>query len=429
MFRFLQEKDYDIWADDDGLVKAGPKAANVVQTVGVTLSLLAALAVAMELIADQRAGAGTTVTRVLLGIMTGIILMSMARVFGTLPIPQEYEEGYDWGAKGNTATCTLQGSAVYVGTLLIGLYDIALSITYVLMIKCNWSSISLRKMERIVHFLSTLIVLAAWIGALVTRSFNRYLHFCTLSAMPSLCGGEGQVACERGEISYMFDALWQALLVAAVLISAVSMTILYCTVRKLEQQNQRYATYAADSTNLSSNISLNTNNNNITSSNNNNARANRRSRQVAIQAIFYVSTLLVAGAPQVINDLLWLTAGIWSGPVNGVTTFLSSVMGVLYLFVFLRMRQEMRTTYGCCVRAIFSWLSSWLCCCCGKRGESQGADRQQTTASFAKDRLPKSGDSPQRTFPTTTSSSDKLGGTDETKQTKDVTHNTPEQHC
>lgn len=412
MLRLLQgvgpedeESSYDIWqTDDDGMLTAGPKAVQISQTIAVTMSLMAASAVAMELVADQRAGVGTSVTRILLGIMTGIILSSAARMFGVFAIPQEYDEYFAWGAEGSTATCTLQGSAFYFGGLLMLFYDVALSITYVLMVRYNWSNASLWKIERIVHPVIGTVVIAALISALVTQSFNQALHYCWAQSIPYECG-EGvvredgsTVECLRGEQAYLFIALFQVAVLTSIVTSAAAMITLYCTVRNTEKRNLRYSTHLASAPSkrdMSTRRMANSSTRTVSSGSSqvDNRAAHRMSRQVGFQAILYVSAVLVSMGPAVTVDLLWIIAEVWSNALYGVATFLSSSVGVLYLILQLRRRQEMRTRYGKCVQSVFSTLAkfvSWGDVCCGclcQQGNSRPTDEQSPVVSLELDNI------------------------------------------
>jgi len=76
-------------------------------------------------------------------------IASVGYFFSTWPIPSD-TQGPMWGAVGTTGTCTAQGFFVQLG-ILSPLYNVALSLYYLLLIKYNWSEERLRSIQLPIH--------------------------------------------------------------------------------------------------------------------------------------------------------------------------------------------------------------------------------------------------------------------------------------
>lgn len=74
------------------------------------------------------------------------IIGSAAYAFTTLPIPGDYKFGPIYGAKGTNASCVAQGFFIQIGA--ISAYtNVSLSVYYLLVIKCGWSEIRVKKIH------------------------------------------------------------------------------------------------------------------------------------------------------------------------------------------------------------------------------------------------------------------------------------------
>lgn len=340
----------DEWPQYEGMFRTSEKAYQLLMIFGSLSSLLATIGVLLEMLAEHRSGRATSVTRVISFGMIGLSLTNFGRIWGTLPMPQIYQEYHTMGMpRGNTVTCTIQGFLLYFGSMVSLSWDTVLSITYVLMMCYNWSPAHLWRMEKVAHLLVWLLCLGPAVGALVTENYNQDEQFCFAVAEPEDCDAV-DIPCLRGDSSGIYLIILQFVLLVAILASAVAMFMLYRAVRRLEDRNMRYASNVTASSPLDSS----------SPPQQNSAQAHKRSRRVGVQGILYTGSLFVTTTPLMTVTLVWEFAGLWNVHVYGIANFLSSLNGVCYFGVFQRQRSEMKTWYGRQLRRV---LIVFSCCC------------------------------------------------------------------
>jgi len=141
------------------------------------LSFLSSICVALEAAADWREKGKDTkiVTRIQLVLqlpMGWVNLMFALTMFMSNYHPSLYF--------GNDATCQMQGFLIFVGFQLVIIFDLFLSTTYMLMIKCQWQEEQFRKIEKWVHIVSWPIVVGLGIFVHRQRGIEPTASICWL---------------------------------------------------------------------------------------------------------------------------------------------------------------------------------------------------------------------------------------------------------
>jgi len=141
------------------------------------LSLLSSICVALEAAADWRErGKDTKIfTRIQLVLqlpLSCIGLMYLLTMFMSNYHPSLYF--------GNDVTCQTQGFLLFVGFEMAILLDLFLSITYMLMIKCQWQEDQFRRIEKWVHVVSWPIVIGSGLYVLHQRGIAPTSSICWL---------------------------------------------------------------------------------------------------------------------------------------------------------------------------------------------------------------------------------------------------------
>jgi len=104
-----------------------------------------------------------------------------------------------WGASGNIYTCNIQGFFIHFGFIGSILYNCALSIYYVSVIRFEISEDDFhKKIERYLHVLCNVTPLALSIFLLQQKYFNSDRVVCWIGAYPAECVDDTGVECIRG---------------------------------------------------------------------------------------------------------------------------------------------------------------------------------------------------------------------------------------
>ncbi|CAB9523850.1 expressed unknown protein [Seminavis robusta] len=131
----------DIVWQDDHVITTHEKVYFSLTRVAGFVSVLSAVCILVETVGDVRAGAATTVTRLLLAMQVGQICHSSMWAVGNWAAPSFIPDA--WSAQGTIWTCELAGFLLNLGALVVILYDAALSITYLLMLTVALASMVL----------------------------------------------------------------------------------------------------------------------------------------------------------------------------------------------------------------------------------------------------------------------------------------------
>lgn len=375
-----------------GLAEPGQYAWHIATEVACFFSILGALCVLLENLSDHRAGKGTTATRVLMCLMVGSMLAAFGRIWGTLPMPKEYE-GYDtYGfQRGNYATCSLQGFTMYLGHFSMMLWDMGLSLYYVLMVCYSWTPVQLWKMERILYAVIWPFAISLPIAAWATQSFNPAGQYCYLIAEPMDCDPFDE-ECIRGNYYVPFLLVVSFLGLSSIIFSGAAMLTLYCSFQKLEQRNARRFDASLNlSTSSARQSSLVPRQSSLQSSNQQQQQQPSMSVKVAITGILYTGTAFVVAVPTIVVVCLDGFAGYYNATLFAFCDFLFNVHGILYLLIFTRQRKEMKTWCGSQVQRLLKFLYGLFCggACCRfatraqKRSPDCSSNEAQASAGLA----------------------------------------------
>ena len=362
---------------DDGVTKLAV-AKVVVTRIAGCVGLLSALAVICETY-DSRAAKD----RILFWLQAGSLTIPIVSLLGPWPAPRN-TQGL-WGARGTQTTCTLQGLAFHLGATPLAVWDVFLSISFVLTIKYNWSEEQLRKAIRIAHyFVWPISVFRAGI-LLFYDLYNPSVMgiYCAVAMAPPDCMESGE-PCQRGSERHMVINTYISTFcfVVVIIVSTCCMTMITLHIRQVEHRGarHRFSHIAAtlqrrDGENGSSSGAVGSSSNyedvgtgddstSVRGSSRsvlNHGRQQRRnvlrqtsstnrrrlSRQTATKGVMYSFTLLVTYLP---------VFGVFYFPHNRAVhlsvSLFSNSYPVYYLLVFLYRREHMKTTYGRWVRNI-----------------------------------------------------------------------------
>lgn len=342
------------------------------------LSFLAAVCLLGETILEVYSG--TTIQRIITMAAVGSCLLSAMYFVGTTSMP--HDEGA-WGAIGTATSCNVTGFLHTFGNLIFSFYDMFLSITYVLVVRYNWSDKCLVQIERIVH--PTVWLVAAFVSgsAIATKSFGADWDTCWVTARE--CETSVEDLCDRrGSKGKFFLIALFMFQIVMIVVSVSCMVTIYCTVKVTEQRSMRHSFQWADNTDTIADERMAYNKNSSIQENGTVPRgrgllhgSSRKVKEVGIQGMFYAGTTLFCFLPVTIFVALfsnspavsnWVRNDKWGSLISYAMLYLYGMHGVCYLYVFMRKRPHPKTAYGRFWRRI---LFEWSCC---KR-----EDPQQTT--------------------------------------------------
>ena len=220
---------------DDGVTKLAV-AKVVVTRIAGCVGLLSALAVICETY-DSRAAKD----RILFWLQAGSLTIPIVSLLGPWPAPRN-TQGL-WGARGTQTTCTLQGLAFHLGATPLAVWDVFLSISFVLTIKYNWSEEQLRKAIRIAHyFVWPISVFRAGI-LLFYDLYNPSVMgiYCAVALAPPDCMETGQ-PCQRGSERHMVSNTYISTFcfVVVIIVSTCCMTMITLHIRRVEHRGARH---------------------------------------------------------------------------------------------------------------------------------------------------------------------------------------------
>jgi len=182
--------------------------------------------------------------------------VSFAKAYSTWPVPATKENENVNGAIGNVSDCTIQGFFVQLGNTIVPMYNIALSIYFLLVIKYNYSNKRTRDIEWMMHAACFGTAFALSIVGLVPGldlyNYDQFgggseVMWCSMSSYPSGClssyENNGVTTCERGNNAALYElGLFYAPLWSMILLSAIIMIQLYRFVQQQEHRTPKWTT-------------------------------------------------------------------------------------------------------------------------------------------------------------------------------------------
>ena len=184
-----------------------------------------------------------TYHRLLLGVSTMDMILSIALTAGPLPLPRELE--YDLpGVRtyGNRSTCRTQAFLLQLGSCSF-LYNTMLMLYFVLVVRYGLREkfISTR-VEPFMHFLANGYYLGTAITGLALDVFNPAGTFCWVAGVPLGCEFSADEDCERGGDHVRLFGQWLLVvpLVALTCLLVIFISILAGTVWWRYRQSRRF---------------------------------------------------------------------------------------------------------------------------------------------------------------------------------------------
>jgi len=211
-------------------------------------------------------GLSTTQHRLLLGLCVCDIILSLGCSTFNTAAPSEMNYRI-WNARGNQATCDVQGFLAFLGATGGLYYNAALNLYFLAVVKYEKSAEYIRtKIEPFLHAVPILVSLTISISLLIgkhTNSDGKLWALCSDTIyFPQHCEGYDagetrpgfDIPCGRGLEGAMTDAVSRVVFMSIpIIIIFISLGIIYRVVRTQEKKLARYASFR---TNLQQSILL-----------------------------------------------------------------------------------------------------------------------------------------------------------------------------
>lgn len=203
------------------------RALAVMPKVTGWLSLSSSVTIIVMIWKDtrQKGKSTTTYQRILLGMSIADISSSFWLSLSTWPIPKD--SGLLW-AVGSETSCTAQGFFTQFG-ISSPLYNISLSIYYVLVVRHSWKEDRLRNIEFLLHAIPFLWGTGTALAGIFLDMFGSANLWCWI-AMPE--------EPDRANIyrwSFFYGPLW-----CAILIVSINLALVFAHVRKITLRSEQY---------------------------------------------------------------------------------------------------------------------------------------------------------------------------------------------
>jgi len=358
--------------------------------VGYSLSFLAAVCILAESSVHRRRHYyyyyyyWTSASRILVGEVVAALLVVVGCLPGTLPLPSA--SGV-YGAAGNQTTCNVQGFLVFAGLMAYAAYDCALSLIFLLQIRCNWRERSLRRVEYFFHTVAISLTLVVSIGAMITDSYSTAGGFACFPrqeswhcAYPDILANDPEMAafCKHAKWGTMWTSMLSGTQVATFPCSLLSMILISCRVFRQEQRNNDRFVKSCSTDDL---MDVENNNNNININNNNKeVVVSRKSRKVMIGSLLYIASTFIVQLPISIQNVLLNRRQLWNWDWFAAIVAFNSHFVLVYLVIFLR-QHNAQTTYGKVVQQVVSLV---LCCGCVVPAPGRSDDENEETSPVSK---------------------------------------------
>lgn len=291
------------------------KAMAITPKTASGLSIPGSLFIIYEVISDIRHGkGGSAMKRSLLGMSCVDILSSIGWFLSTWAAPVESGAPF---ASGTNGTCAFQGFLLQIA---IGapLYNGALVLYYLLVIKYQWSNEKLIKIEPWLHAFIWIWCLGTSATLLGLRLFNFIGPVCWVSDPPECFEDIVSDGVKCGTSKYFATAFFCIPLWIVILATIVALTNIYCVVRGTAQRMSKY---------------------NVRGSIQSMHRTNGNVQSVASRAVMYSMAFVIT----------WTASTIWSFAqffdyypfwVSYLWTLLEPLQGFWNFLIFIHNRPE-----------------------------------------------------------------------------------------
>jgi len=224
-----------------GNLESQLKAIAIAPKFPALLSILGSLLIVMHVIYGRQKR--NTHHRLLMGMSVCDLIVSMAFLLGTWPMPRGSPMAYD--ARGNIATCNFQGFMAQFG-LAVPLYNCTLSFYYLFKIRYGWSWRFIERMvEPVLHAVPIVIGLSTAMAGLFLKQYNNDNWECYISPYPLNCKESwtngGKTTCIRGDNASIYRWMFYgAELWLAIVLVSINMFLVYRSVARQEASSRRF---------------------------------------------------------------------------------------------------------------------------------------------------------------------------------------------
>jgi hypothetical protein len=272
--------------------------------------------------------------RILLCISLIDLIIGICMFLSTWPIPAGTPNVY--GAVGTTETCTAQG--YFLQLAIMGpLFNAALSLYYLLMIRYNFSEERLDKITVPVYGIILVFGISTSIAGLPLTLYNNADLWCWQAPLPFGClesaQNGGVTTCERGDnvLSIYRWAFFYAPLWAAIAFATISMALVFLKVHRLEAASARFRSRRDFSLGVElspiSRMSIL-------------AKLGERAKKVARQALCYVGAFYISWIWSTLTRILQSVNGQTYFPIVLLAAIFLPFQGFLNFLVYIRPRYE-----------------------------------------------------------------------------------------
>jgi len=324
---------------------APKKALSIIPHVTGLLSLLGSCSILYDIWIDRKRKLKKPYYRILLGMSCADAITSFWLGLSTWPIPRGTEGVY--GASGNTQTCTAQGFFVQL-MVLSPCYNLNLSVYYLLLGKYQLTEEQIStRYERYMHGFSLLVGFGFAILGLPLTLYNNANLWCWIAAYPSNCednsGHHGDVPCERGHNAWLFRWLifygpvWIVIIAVTMSIIMLTKSVKTDEKRIIEMQKQirsRRPSFSQDQINLSGAVNSEVQPGASAPTALFETHRLERSRQIFLQALFYLGVFYITWLFATINRMHQLITGASSFTLTILHSIFAPLQGFLNFVVY-----------------------------------------------------------------------------------------------
>ena len=248
--------DFETFLQSDELATRQQNSLNnvIIRTVSGSISTLFSFVI-LCILYRSHDRLSTTYHRLILGLCITDIMSSVCFALNSLMVPSELDY-WVWRARGNMRSCNVQGFLLTIGVNSAQLYNAALCLYYLAIVRHKKTSDYIRKnIEPWLHGVSILYPLFVAIFAILKDIINPVGVICTTyNYHPPHCIGykDGEIPdgyelpCGRGEERDFRMTLFFAAIASAttIVLIVVSMALMYSAVRTTEKKMEQYGTSA-----------------------------------------------------------------------------------------------------------------------------------------------------------------------------------------
>jgi hypothetical protein len=210
----------------DETTSTADKTFLMIQSIASAITIVCEIGIFAETFADYRAGVSTIVSRTMCWVNVSFFFCSVGNIIANIPVPEQIPGV--WGAFGNQATCSTQGSVRQFGIIASGVWDIILSLTFLLIIHYNTPDFKLQKWEPYFHGAAWLPAIGITIAAAIQDVYNYDRGGCWLNGIPHGCSERGEY-CIRGENAITYLIITCGVLMLQIALAMYAMIVIYCT--------------------------------------------------------------------------------------------------------------------------------------------------------------------------------------------------------